>query len=285
MTRIQTKSSNTAKLTCYQRALGYLEVGPPEANDYIAPTLLSPQLQIAIKDPLQRAQRIAEVSPTYAYLSARTAHLDQVTLAVIEQDFAQVVILGAGYDTRAYRLLADADLRVYEVDAPTSQQAKRKYLGFANVTVPDNLAYVAIDFNTESLSDAFSMTSYDPAAKTLFIWEGVTYYISAAAVTATLKFVKENSASQSIIAFDYLYSEVLAGDYSRYGAEEGANYVRSVGEPFTFGLTEDTITPFLTQRGFTLKTHYNPLQFGERYLSAAFPRPYEYMANVVAEVA
>ncbi len=285
MTRLKTKSSNTAKLTCYQRALGHAEVGSPIANDYIALHLLSPKVRAEIIDAGKRRAHINRVSPTYSYINARNMHMDRMVLEAVEKGFAQIVILGAGYDTTAHRLLSDRDVQVYEVDAPTSQADKKKYLAAAGVSAPDNLHYIPIDFNEQSLRDVMLASPYDPALKTQFIWEGVTYYISAEAVDATLAFIQESSATGSIVAFDYIYADVFSGNLSYYGAEEGVAYVASVGEPFTYGIETETLTEFLEQRGFTLVEHYTGPEFQARYLpEGRFPRAYEYMGNVVAVV-
>ncbi len=283
MTRLKTKSSNTAKLTCFQRALGHSEVGSPIANDYIALHLLSPKVRAEIIDAGKRKAHIERVSPTYSYINARNAHMDRMAREAVENGFDQIVIMGAGYDTTAYRLLADCALQVFEVDAPTSQADKKKYLATAGIAAPENLHYIAIDFNEQSLSDVMLASGYNATGRTLFIWEGVTYYISAEAVDGTLGFIQQHSAAGSVVAFDYIYADVCKGNLSYYGAQEGVAYVASVGEPFTYGIEPTTLETFLAERGYELAEHYTGPEFQARYLSEErFPRAYEYMGNVVA---
>ena len=125
------------------------------------------------------------------------------------------MILGAGYDSRAYRFDALKDpIRVFEVDHPATQQAKlegvRKIFG----SLPEHVRYVAIDFNQQTLEDCLAAHGYDPQAKTVFLWQGVTYYLEPAAVDSTLTFIARHAAPGSSVIFDYIDNALLTGQPS-----------------------------------------------------------------------
>ena len=116
--------------------------------------------------------------------------------------------------------------------------------------LPDHVVYVPVDFSKEKLDKRLLESAYDRNSKTLFIWEGVTMYISAEAVDKTLGFVVNNSGEGSSIIFDYIYQSVVDGTCELEGARSGREYVARIGEPFTFGIGENAIDEFLSKRGY-----------------------------------
>jgi methyltransferase (TIGR00027 family) len=184
------------------------------------------------------------------FLTARCRYMDDILEECLAGGIGQLVILGAGLDSRAYRFDGlKGRVRVFEVDLPATQKAKigkvRKVLG----GTPDHVTYVPIDFNTEDLGKMFS-AGYDPGRKTLFIWEGVTYYLTAGAVDQTLAFVAHNSAPGSSIVFDYMDPSALTAAKKRGEIERMARARRLTGEGLVFGIEPDRIVEFLQTRGF-----------------------------------
>lgn len=285
MSRIQSKPSQTAKVVCYMRSLAYLEEGPPIANDHLASLFLSPKTRKRIQSKEERKTIIEqEIQPAnYSYLTARTLHLDRLFQEAIIHETKQVVLLGAGYDSRAYRFHnVPEGFRVFEVDIPTTQKAKQRYLKLAQIETPSHVHFVPIDFLHESLYDALCLAGYSTSQKTLFLWEGVTYYISAQAVIDTLRFVQQHSGAGSRIAFDSLYAHTIAGDYRDHGAKEAVSAVAHVGEPFIFGIPKGKIASFLEQQGCKLLQQYSASEFQKAYLTESFPPMYGFMVNAVA---
>jgi len=115
----------------------------------------------------------------------------------------QMVILGAGFDTRAYRLEALREAIVYEVDHPDTQTLKRTHAGALQAKARQ-IRYAATDFHEGELQHALQSTGYDSAVPAFWLWEGVTMYLSAEAVAANLKTIGELSAPGSRVAFTYL---------------------------------------------------------------------------------
>ena len=287
MSRVETKPSQTAKIVCYMRALAYKEVGEPIANDFLAHHFLSPNLRARIESAEHRAQILENEVPSanYAYLTARTRHLDQLFEAALHDGTEQIVFLGAGYDTRPYRFPNVPDgFRIFELDAPTTQNAKREYMQLANIEAPPHVTFVPIDFNRSRMEDVLPLAGYDTTKRTLFIWEGVTYYIEAYAVDSTLAFIRDNAPAGSRVAFDYIVERLALGDRSDYGADEAAAAVDEVDEPFIFGLPEGGVADYLASRGFELTQHFTPDEFHAGFLDDRFGRIYGFFFNAVAAV-
>lgn len=185
----------------------------------------------------------------------RTRCIDDYLRQCIEDGIKQLVILGAGYDSRAYRIdELKGSVNVFEVDHPDSQKIKIEKIRKICGSLPNHIIYVPIDFEKEKLGEKLLESGYDKNLKTLFIWEGVTYYITAEAVDETLTFVFNNSGQDSSIIFDYMFSSVVDGTST---LEEAITFQRRArrqysrrGEPILFGIKEGAVEDFLGQRGF-----------------------------------
>jgi methyltransferase (TIGR00027 family) len=184
------------------------------------------------------------------FLLARTRYLDDALCAAVEQGASQVVILGAGFDARAYRFPAVAEkARVFEVDHPATQAVKLRRLAQVFERLPGHVTFVPIDFNQQNLDELFKH-AYLPDQKTFFLWEGVTYYLDPAAVDATLSFIRANSGSGSQVIFDYIDLAALHA-HNIYEVGRMKRYRGLTGEGFEFGLERSQVEEFLTSRGFT----------------------------------
>lgn len=185
------------------------------------------------------------------FLTARERYIDDYLDECVKAGFDQLVILGAGYDSRAYRFKAQNDrLRVYEIDHPATQQKKldcvRKIFG----SLPGHVRYVPIDFNHQTLQDCLLAHGYDPHARSIFIWQGVTYYLTPAGVDITLAFIARHAGPGSSVIFDYIDRALLTGS-THHGEVKGMHRFRGMtGEDLNFGIPMSQIEPFLTQRGF-----------------------------------
>jgi methyltransferase (TIGR00027 family) len=109
---------------------------------------------------------------------------------------------------------------------------------------------VPVDFNSQSLEERLLESGYDPALKTLFIWQGVTMYLSREAVDSTLDFVVQHAGPGSAIVFDYLYRSLLDGIQKQNEIDNMRRYRFMTGEGLTFGIPEGMISSFLEERGF-----------------------------------
>jgi methyltransferase (TIGR00027 family) len=182
---------------------------------------------------------------------ARTRYIDDYLKTCIDAGIEQLVILGAGYDTRPYRFGELTEkVRVFELDHPATLNGKMKILEEIFGSIPQHVTYIPIDFDKESMAERLCASGFSRDPKTLFIWEGVTMYITAEAIDATLDFVARNSGKGSSIIFNYMLHSVVNGTCRRENADKMRQAYVKRGEPLVFGIPEGTVGEFLTRRGF-----------------------------------
>lgn len=204
----------------------------------------------------------------YYTQNAITKHIDGILEAGASENIAQVVIIGAGLDSRAYRF-ADRlpGVRFFEVDLPAAVNRKRELVRMALGRLPQTVAYVSLDYRKEAMSTALKRAGYDPKAKTLFICEMVTRYIDAAAVDRVFGDIRENAPAGSQLVFDYIFADLARGDFSKMpGARFLSVRVASCGYPWRFGLVPDQAGQFAKSRGFGVLSDLDAGQLARRYL-------------------
>ncbi|WP_204245431.1 SAM-dependent methyltransferase [Methanosarcina horonobensis] len=180
------------------------------------------------------------------FIVARERYVEDFLKACLSKGLDQVVILGAGFDTRAYRIEGIEKTRVFEVDHPATQALKLKRLKKVIDPLPDHVTFVPIDFNTQKLDERLPASGYDEHGKTLFIWQGVTMYLTPEGIDSTLAFIANHSGSGSSVIFDYFTNETL----HNMKTARTRWVTRKIGERLIFGIDQGQIEPFLTQRGF-----------------------------------
>ena len=205
----------------------------------------------------------------WEFLAARERYIDDYLEARLSEGLEQLVILGAGYDARAYRFDAlRTGVKVFEVDHPATQAVKLKKLVAIFGARPAHVTYVPIDFNQQSLAERLFASGYDEQRKTLFIWQGVTQYLTPAAVDDTLAFVAGHSGPGSSIIFDYMDATLLAGAPRHGEVSNMRRYRRLSGEGLVFGIPIGGIQAFLEARGFTQVQNADHAALEKAYFSA-----------------
>ncbi len=204
----------------------------------------------------------------FGFLVARDRYIDDVLQSALTEGLQQLVILGAGYDSRAYRFEAlKSGIKVFEVDHPATQPDKQARLKAIFGEVPAHVTFVPVDFNTQTLEQRLPESGYDPALKTLFIWQGVSMYLTAEAVDATLAFVARHAGPGSAIVFDYIYQAVLDGRQKQNEVDNMRRYRFLSGEGLTFGIPEGQVPAFLQARGFRQVTDMNAADLKRLYFA------------------
>jgi len=159
-----------------------------------------------------RAPRVHAVlgAPTFGLLqhvALRTAAIDAAIRSARAEGIPQLVLLGAGLDARAFRMSELSDTKVIEVDFPSTQSLKRARAG-ERVPTARELRWAPIDFERDSLDEVLARAGHDRDRKTIWIWEGVTMYLAAEAVDATLAVVRDRSAPGSTLLVTYMTEEL-----------------------------------------------------------------------------
>ena len=201
-------------------------------------------------------------------LLCRTRAIDDAVTAAVRAGVRTVVILGAGLDTRPYRLPELASLTVFEVDLPEVQQSKRARLG----RVPANVRFVPIDFDRQPLDDILTHAGLDPREPAVFVWEGVTQYLQPEAVDLVLRAIAQRPRGTELV-FTYVLEEAI-----RKGIEHQP-------EPWYFGIDPVRLGPFLQERGLDLREDAGAEEHEARYLHPSGRRlevsPIERVARAV----
>jgi methyltransferase (TIGR00027 family) len=269
---IEAKPSKTALWTTHMRALSTIEKHEEiRGQDNLAEIFLPKDARDALQN-LDNRQQIKEknfVIGVYEYVIARTKLFDRFFTQAINEDVEQIVFLGAGYDSRPYRFRElTGTVKIFELDISPTQEHKKQCLARVGIDPPPNLIYVPINFNTQSIKDVLIAADFDKNKKTLFMWEGVTFYLGAEAVVATLEFIKSNSPSGSIVAFDYI--ALWPGIFDAYGVKEliEFNAAKQSGESGNnFALEEGSVESFLLEKGFKISTHQNSEELEKNFLT------------------
>jgi methyltransferase (TIGR00027 family) len=188
------------------------------------------------------------------WIAVRTAFLDGcVRRFARDGSVRQVVLLGAGFDTRAARL-AHPGLRFFEVDHSPSQGEKLRRLAALRDYPREHARYVSCDFEREDFLTRLAARGASLDVPTFFVWEGVTAYLTEGAVRATLERIAEGAHPESVVAFDHLRRKIVAGDVKDPRDLASKRFVADLGEPLRFGC--DDPLPMLYQAGFRrVRTH------------------------------
>ncbi|NPD46136.1 MULTISPECIES: SAM-dependent methyltransferase [unclassified Lentimicrobium] len=292
--RVEKKASHTALMASIYRFLATKDKRSDSVGcDNLARVFLPPKAKFFLSFGFFRNIFINKlhdkVPGSYEYITARTKFFDEIFVQSLKENIPQIVILGAGYDTRAIRfqnLLHDT--QIYELDVPTTQNEKLSFLRNAEIESPKELTYAPINFDKDYLWEVLCDAGYTPAKKTLFIWEGVTMYIEEYAVKEILDVVQLKSRAGNTIAFDYFYKSVIDGTSNSYGADKLSESASNLGEKFKFGIEEGKAEAFLEENGLSLSRHYTPEEFEKEYLfdkeGKFFGKMYGFAGHVVAKV-
>jgi methyltransferase (TIGR00027 family) len=204
-------------------------------------------------DPRRRGMRL--------FVAARTAFAERALAAAYRGGTRQLVVLGAGLDTFAYRS-PYPDLRVFEVDHPDTQLWKRERLAAAGIEIPETLTYVPVDFESQTLTDRLAVR--DGA---FFLWLGVVPYLSREGFDQTIGFIAGVPRSQ--VVFDYAMPPASMSGERRAALEARAARVAGLGEPWKTFFTAPQIDADLRALGFTALEDLGPSELAARY----FGRP------------
>ena len=189
----------------------------------------------------------------------RTRYFDDAIRQAKKEGIEQLVILGAGYDSRAYRLFDPGEgIAAFEVDFPATQARKRSILEKTPGWPFPHVRYIPVDFINETLEEAIQKSDFRPDRKTFFLWEGVTFYLTGEAVQKTLSFIRRTAAPGSRISFDYLHFMPETRPYTRKTWHDRE-------EPLLWGIDPEEMPGFLRDLGFVSIQNETAVEVGKRY--------------------
>ena len=271
---VEQKPSETALFAALRRAIAHKDFQNQKFGpDYLAECFLPVHFRFFLRFKRVRENTKARLDGFLpglnAYMIARTAYFDGLFLDALKNSVPQVVLLGAGYDTRAYRFAEfNQASRVFELDIAPTQNRKKDCLKKAHIDIPGRVKLAPIDFNKDALEKVLKNAGYDDREHTLFIWEGVSYYLEPGSVDATLAFACRNSHPQSAIAFDYTIPISEENQDAYYGA---AAFVQTMkghheNEALLFSIDDQHIEPFLANRGLKMIDHLDNAEIENKFL-------------------
>jgi methyltransferase (TIGR00027 family) len=249
--------SRTSILVAAARAFGSHDPDPSIRNpDWLAEQLVGPEerariephpLGRALSEPYMQGAENPEVAGLVRLMMARTRFIDERLVRAVERGARQVAILGAGFDSRAYRFRETmAHVKFIELDAPETQEYKRRRMEKVAGPAPANLTYAPIDFRTDSLADVLARAGCEQGVPSFFSWEGVSMYIPEEGVRATLAVLARFGGT---VVMDYTTRERLQSLIESQGTPR-RSYAAGWGEPWIFGIAEACEAEFFGGLGF-----------------------------------
>lgn len=196
---------------------------------------------------------------------ARTRLIDDWLREALGKGVRQVLLLGAGYDSRAGRLPELAACRIVELDLPATQAAKQAGLLRLLPTLPDNVLYLPADLTQEGLDEAWGRADLLPDEPVFVLWEGVAHYLGDAAVDATLRTLSRLCPDGSLLAFTYLHRGLLDGTRAFERAHIPLRRVALGNEPWIWGMDPARMPSYLDERGFHLLADLGADDYRRKY--------------------
>jgi methyltransferase (TIGR00027 family) len=252
--------SRTAHAAAVHRAVHQVLENGRIFADPLAVRILGEDAEALARDaqqnPHSRAMRL--------FIAVRTRFAEDALAAAVARGVRQLVLLGAGLDTYAYRGALRDWLRIFEVDHPATQAWKRQRLAEAGIPLPTALAFAPVDFERETLRDSLATAGFDPARRSFFTWLGVVPYLTAEAAFGTLRFIAGLPGGAQVV-FDYSNPpESLSGEM-RAVHDARAAHVAGIGEAWVSYFDSDALGAELISLGFTEVEDLGPRQIAARY--------------------
>lgn len=182
---------------------------------------------------------------------ARVRYFDDFVTRSIDERLKQLIILGAGYDSRAYRIEELKKITTFEVDHPATQAVKIEKVKNIFGSLQDHVVFVPINLGAEDLGQRLLEMGYNPSKKSLFLMEGLSYFLPPHVMEEILFFIAKNSGKGSCLLLDYYPESVVDGSCELDVVKNIHSLLAQMGEPLQFGIEEGTVETFLAKRGFS----------------------------------
>ena len=245
----------------------------PEAERIVTDNLALPilpfgyRIEVRLFGPIKNwviKKSEQKVPGLWGGIMSRKRYIDDIVSEAAEGPIEAVVNLGAGFDTRAFRLQALADVPVWEVDQPQNIDAKRSRLEKLFEPVPAHVTLVPIDFDHEDLATVMASHGYEPDRRTMFVWEGVTQYVTEAGIRATFDFLARAPAGSRMV-FTYTPKDFIDGE-NFYGLEYLYKQMLVKDKIWLFGIDPEKVDDFIGEFGWSVVEHLGYDELGERYV-------------------
>jgi methyltransferase (TIGR00027 family) len=265
---IPSQTSHMAELVARHRAAHQLLDRPPILDDPLAIDILGAEVAAVIRADPARYETERHARYLRAFVAVRARFAEDQLARVRAAGITQYVVLGAGLDTSAYRIpQPELPLRVWEVDHPATQACKQERLRDAGIAVPDQVTFVPIDFEHQTLPEVLAASGFDSAAGALFSWLGVVPYLTRSAILSTIDYVAAVTKSGGGIVFDYSLAPEVLTPRQRAVFEALGERVRAAGEPFQSSFAPAQLSDQLRSLGFRFAEDFSTEALNARYLA------------------
>lgn len=156
-------------------------------------------------------------------------------------------------------------VKIFELDAPATQEAKLSQYQKRHLLIPSNVMFVPIDFDRESLPLKLEKAGFKRNEKGLFILEGVLEYLHPQSVDQTFLTIRELAGPGSEVVFNHIYASVLRHEDLYYGEKGALKIVKKTGETWHFGIEKGEIGRFLSRYSFEFRDHRDARELEEMY--------------------
>ena len=260
---------NTHSLTAYRvalmRAAHQILDNPKILNDPIAIKIVGAEGDSEIQSNERKFKRTLQ-SYLRAIVVARSKFAEDKLLEAYNKGVSQYVILGAGLDTFAYRnSYAYSGMKIFEVDYPATQEWKQQHLKTAQIEIPENVAFVPVDFETQSFITQLENEGFKTDQPAFFSWLGVTMYLTRESMMETLRQITTHSHSGSEIVFDYAVPPSSQNFIRKVIFHLLSKKVKSFGEPWRTFYDTNALINDLKNIGFTQINDIDPAEINSRF--------------------
>jgi methyltransferase (TIGR00027 family) len=259
------QASRTADRVAERRAAHQVRDRPLVLDDPIALRIIRPEVahELRTNPPTRETTKLGPYLRAFFVMRSRFA--EDALASAVAGGVRQYVVLGAGFDTFAYRN-PFPELRVFEVDHPATQAIKRQRLAHSEIEIPSSLTFVPIDFTTTKLDDALRLSGFDETKPAFFSWLGVVPYLERPAIDATFRYIA-SLPKQSAVAFDYSVPPESMSWTSRLIFNAMASRVAAIGEPWKTFFDPSTLLADLRRLGFTSAEDFGADALNARYFA------------------
>lgn len=259
---MQTGPSWTARAAAFHRAAHQVLEGGRIFCDPLALRILGEDAESVVREaeerPAGRRMRL--------FIAARSRFAEDAVACAVEHGVRQLVTLGAGLDTYAYRGVCRERLRIFEVDHPATQAWKRQRLAEAGIPLPSGVSFAPVDFESQTLAGRLEAAGFDRSQQTFFLWLGVVPYLTVEAVWSTLGFIA-GLPNGAHVVFDYSDPPETLTQEMRLRHDRRVAHAAELGEPWIHYCDPVDLHAGLARLGFRTVQDLGPPQIAARYFS------------------
>jgi methyltransferase (TIGR00027 family) len=278
--------SSTNKGTALLRLMHQFDPGRILRDDYVSwffdestTANLRNENTYVNNNPNDSAQVFSRIAYRYAIL--REKHIDGIIEHSVESGCRQLLLLGSGYDTRFFRLpsIRKHSVATFEVDLPDTIKEKMMVLKKRLGSLPAGLSLIPLNFN-ENDWDGIVRGGFQPEIPTVYVWQGVSYYLPEQTVFSVLNYIRSKMVAGSILAFDCCWPLMLTENDEIPGIRFHIERLKQIGEPYIFGIDPKDMQSWLEGKGFRNICISSPNDLEMTYMhSSTLPRKTWYVVT------